>query len=63
LREIRRYVAGYFAVDASFPVGNRHSFNDRDKTLTEGSAPPDDAKYTVESVFGVLFQASVQGTW
>jgi hypothetical protein len=49
---------GYLAVDASFQSGNRRSFNDRDKTLTDGSATPDDARYTVESDCGVILQAA-----
>lgn len=41
----------------------RNIFNDRDKTLAYGSATPDYAKYSVESNYGVIFQAGVKGSW
>lgn len=41
----------------------RNVFHERDRTLTYGTVTPDYAKYTVESDYGVIFQAGVKGTW
>jgi outer membrane receptor protein involved in Fe transport len=41
----------------------RNIFNDRDKSLVYGALTPDYAKYSVESDYGVIFQAGVKGSW
>ena len=69
----RSYTAARYRVDASidYRVSKRFSvflwgrniFNDRDKTLVYGALTPDYAKYSVESNYGVIFQAGLKGTW